>query len=261
MRVFVMLVAAASLVLFGSDQAFGQQNLTYACVKKGKKISVNVDPAACVGKGRVLISWPNPDRLAALEARIQALETKLTAANDAVQKLTTQLDTLRTDADATKAFVEPLRPLVRVETQDLAGLKGPHVIFEGANVHVRSGSGDTADGGTPSGLGNLVVGYNEFPQVPRLSDPVRSGSHNLVVGGGHEYTSSGGFVAGSANAISGSGATITGGFFNNASGLGSSVGGGFGNTASEANSTVGGGASRIADLPNSWAAGTLFETD
>lgn len=37
--------------------------------------------------------------------------------------------------------------------------EGDEVIFEACNVNVRSGSGET--NGTPNGLGNLVVGYNE----------------------------------------------------------------------------------------------------
>lgn len=41
------------------------------------------------------------------------------------------------------------------------GLNGPHVVFEGANVHVRSGSGATSDGGYATGLGNLIIGYNQ----------------------------------------------------------------------------------------------------
>ena len=35
---------------------------------------------------------------------------------------------------------------VRVETEEIRNLAGPHLIFEGVNVHVRSGSGDTSDG-------------------------------------------------------------------------------------------------------------------
>ena len=37
------------------------------------------------------------------------------------------------------------------------------------------------------------------------------GSHNLIVGGNHSYSSYGGFVAGDTNTISGPYATVTGG--------------------------------------------------
>ena len=51
----------------------------------------------------------------------------------------------------------------------------------GANVQIVDGTGDT--GGTPNGLGNLIVGYNAS------SGDTRTGSHNLVVGDLHTYTS------------------------------------------------------------------------
>lgn len=54
-----------------------------------------------------------------------------------------------------------LADYVKVEPDIINELSGPHVIFEGANVHIRSGSGSTSDGGDPSGLGNLIIGYNE----------------------------------------------------------------------------------------------------
>src|SRR5205807_1257654 len=57
---------------------------------------------------------------------------------------------------------------------------GNDVYFTGCNVNIRSGSGST-DGPT-NGLGNLIVGYNEFPS----SVVTRSGSHNIVVGEDHE---------------------------------------------------------------------------
>lgn len=107
---------------------------------------------------------------------------------------------------------------VTVEPNDINGLEGPHVIFTGVNVHVRSGSGRTDDAG--SGSGNLIVGYNED-----LFGNPRTGSHNLVVGAGHGYSSCGGFVAGFGNTISGRYAAVSGGAENAASGNVSSVSG------------------------------------
>jgi hypothetical protein len=248
-RAFVPTICLVLASCLASSAALAGSDVTYACVKKGRKVSIGVDPAACVGRGKVLLSWPNPDRLASLDA-------KLLAANDTIAKLTTRLDKLEKDAAATEAFVAPLRPLVHVETGALDGLAGPHVLFEGANLHVRSGGGSTDDGGTPSGLGNLVIGYDESPQAPQLPLPNRGGSHNLIVGPGHEYTSTGGLVAGVANAIAGSGATVAGGFLNQASGPRSAVAGGVGNTASADNTSVGGGAGHQAATPDAWAAGT-----
>jgi len=64
------------------------------------------------------------------------------------------------------------------------------ITFSGVNVHVVNGTGTTD--GTVNGLGNLIVGYNET----RGSGDDRSGSHNIVVGSEHNYSSYGGLVAG-----------------------------------------------------------------
>ena len=154
-----------------------------------------------------------------------------------------------------EAQVEQLSAIlefVYVETKSINGLLGPHLIIEGANVHVRSGSGSTADGcpfgdpncGKLTGLGNFIVGYNE-PLPPRHpGDPPhedRTGSHNLVVGEWHSYASFAGFVAGRRNRLMGPHASVSGGFTNHASGPFSSICGGELNVASGTSSSVGGG--------------------
>lgn len=112
---------------------------------------------------------------------------------------------------------------------------GDDVVFTGVNVHVRSGSGSTD--GTVNGLGNLIVGYNEDVG----GDAARTGSHNLIVGPEHSYSSYGGFVAGYYNSVSGANASVSGGYDNRASGSYSSVSGGLSNTASGSYSSVSGG--------------------
>jgi hypothetical protein len=134
---------------------------------------------------------------------------------------------------------------VRVESESINGLAGPHWIIEGANVHVRSGSGSTDEscGSNPNcpgltGLGNLVVGYNEpFRNPPAFP---RTGSNNLIIGPENGYTSFGGLVAGRQSRISGESSLVTGGASNQASGHGSSVSGGFGNVASGMGSSASG---------------------
>jgi hypothetical protein len=113
------------------------------------------------------------------------------------------------------------------------------IIIEGANLHVRSGSGATD--GPVNGLGNLIVGYNE----PRGDDADRSGSHNLVVGSQHNYSSYGGLVAGFHNAVAGAFASVTGGQNNIAKG---------------ARAAVSGGAGATIDEDNAWGTRGLFES-
>ncbi len=172
-----------------------------------------------------------------------------------------------------EAQVEELSTIlefVHVETEEINRLDGPHWIIEGANVHVRSGSGNTLDGCEPRApgypnceslteLGNLIVGYNELHR-PRPGEPdQRTGSHNLVVGALHSYMSYGGFVAGEDNAVIGAAVSVSGGTDNVASGEFSSVSGGHRNYATGVATSVSGGQLREAPDENSWAAGSLFE--
>ncbi len=122
------------------------------------------------------------------------------------------------------------------------GMPGPHIIITGANLHIRSGEGVT--NGANTGVGNVVVGYNEEPGGLHAGD--REGTHNLIVGSQHKYLSFGGFLAGHDNATSGEYASVSGGV---------------GNTASADYATVSGGGDRTASGIDDWVAGTLFENN
>ncbi len=221
-------------------------------------------------------------RVAALEAQVAALQSELAAAQSGL--------------DLAMDLVQCLS----VDTNNINGLAGPHVIFEGCNVHVQNGLNDTE---SADGRGNLVIGYNEDDETI-VTD--REGSHNLIVGPNHSYGSYGGLVAGYSNAIDGTFASVSGGSFNTASGnrasvsggsgnvassLGASINGGLGNTASASNtsvcggamndasgesasvsggfdntasgnhSSVSGGAGRSAEMEFDWAAGSLYENE
>ncbi len=168
---------------------------------------------------------------------------------------------LQAQIDALQARVETLEDLTQfqiVVQGEINGLAGPHLIFEAVNLHIESGSGSTTDGGSPTGLGNLVVGYNEVPFLGLLPGD-RDGSHNIVLWSEHKYLSTGGFVAGFRNTISGLSASVSGGQLNTASALFSSVSGGSANTASGDRSSVSGGGGRTAPGFANWRAGGLFE--
>jgi hypothetical protein len=189
-----------------------------------------------------------------------------------------------------EAQVEELSAIlqfVHVEQEEMDGMTGPHWIIEGANVHVRSGSGLTDDNCWSSlpdfpncegltGLGNLIVGYSERRPTKGQGFPheVRTGSHNLVVGKFHSYSSFAGFVAGRQNKVTSAHASVSGGWGNRASGwmssvsggqqnvasgIGASVSGGLQNVAGREASSVSGGRLREAPDDFNWAAGSLFE--
>jgi hypothetical protein len=125
------------------------------------------------------------------------------------------------------------------------------VVFSGANVFVQSGSGFTDDNvtselggdgtGRLTGLGNLIIGYDEDASVAGYSANDKGGSHNLVVGALHTYSSVGGFIAGLLNSVTNNFSVVSGGFANTASGQLSVVSGGDENLASGESSTVSGG--------------------
>lgn len=149
---------------------------------------------------------------------------------------------------------------------------GATLRLTGVNLQVVSGSGSTD--GPVNSRGNVVIGYNT-DNVGDGAD-TRTGSHNLVIGNDHSYTSSGGFVGGIDNSISATGATVvtgnqnaasnsyaavttgglnvadglyssvTGGYLNHAMGPFAAVSGGAGNTASGSDSSVSGGLSNTA---------------
>ncbi len=96
---------------------------------------------------------------------------------------------------------------------------GATLRFTGVNVQIVSGGG-TADA-SPNGRGNVIIGYDA-----NTGNHDRSGSHNLVIGNEHTYSSYGGLVAGSSNAITGPSTSVTGGNGNTASGFHASVSGG-----------------------------------
>jgi hypothetical protein len=114
------------------------------------------------------------------------------------------------------------------------------VVITGANLRLLNGLGSTE---TTNGLGNLIVGYNE----PREGgEDRRTGSHTVVVGKQHNFSSVGGLIVGLQNEISGAFAVVSGGG---------------GNTASGNLSSVSGGHNRTAAREFDWVAGSLFEDE
>jgi len=130
-------------------------------------------------------------RVARLENEVATLTQQLNTAQQTIQFLGTELGS----QNAQHAI--ELGNYVTVTDNAIDGLNGPNIIFSGANLHVRSGSGSTTD---TTGLGNVIVGYDEDENTASV-DSARTGSHNLVVGPGHQFTASGGLLAGRDNTV------------------------------------------------------------
>jgi hypothetical protein len=220
--------------------------------------------------------------IAALQAQVASLQTTVSALQDQVNTLKTgntglqnEINSLQTSNTAVQkelAAVQSnhallLGPFVNVDPNPEIGVIGPNIIFSGVNIHIVSGSGRTDDNGNRTGLGNLIIGYDEDPINPLFGDSLdglpimavpgapsplsygdRGGSHNLVIGGGNRFTraAAGGIVVGERNKIEGFGASVSGGFNNAASGFFTSVSGGVGNMAAGQFASVSGGGFSVA---------------
>ena len=161
--------------------------------------------------------------ITALQSEVANLKTALATANGQLSALDGRLKTLETSGgggSTTNPALTELAKYVKVDPNPINGLKGPHVVFHHANVHVQSGSGTTFEASGVTGLGNLIVGYNE-------GTGSRTGSHNLVVGPSHTYTSTSGVVFGESNTVVARSAVILGGLQNRNEGPRSSILGAF----------------------------------
>jgi hypothetical protein len=213
--------------------------------------------------------------LADLQAQLNAQSVTLQALQGQNAALQTSVTTLNSTVAGLQAFKDSVACIT--------GRPGvgavPDVVFTGCNVQVVNGLGSQMQ---KNAVGNLIVGYNDLVTSAGGPDPDRSGSHNLVVGPFHEYTSVGGFVAGGLNSLHGISTSIVGGISNIANahnstivggnynvtgdvtdadvGIYSTILGGGGNTTKGGGSTIAGGAANVTFGTMSSIAGGRFNT-
>ena len=156
-----------------------------------------------------------------------------TAQGQGVGNLAARVATLEAQNTAQANQISALQEKLVHVTRD-----GNDLYITGANLHVRNALGSTE---TADGLGNVVIGYNEGSFGFE-----RTGSHNLVVGSEHGWTSFGGLVAGQANQIMAPYSSVTGGSENTANGPYASVSGGRNNVSVGDYASVSGGGGNVA---------------
>lgn len=129
------------------------------------------------------------DTLATLAAQVKALTAQMKDASALAARQQQSIDSLRASND-----------LLTSRLGCVLRFSGPRdLVVDGCNLHVQNGVGQT---GTINSYGNLIIGYN------KNEVSTRTGSHNLILGDLHEYTSTGGIVSGTENTLSAPGATI-----------------------------------------------------
>jgi len=198
--------------------------------------------------------------------RVSLLTAALLAALPAAAQTRLSLADLQAQITALQAQVTTLQSaLAAVQGNSVLKLDGvlsynPSLgtaLFSGVDVQVINGAGLN----TINGRGNLIVGYNSTRSGAEIcsngefatqgdceahgdiwAQNHKSGSHNLVVGEWHAYSSQYGTLLGFGNASTAYGAVVTGGSANIARAAYSSVSGGYNNTVSGGyNNTVSGG--------------------
>jgi hypothetical protein len=133
---------------------------------------------------------------------------------------------------------------------------GDKLVLTGMNLQIVNGEDATE---TANGLGNLILGYDASDEN-RKGEAIdsKTGSHNLVIGDHHTYTSFAGIVAGEDNAISGPHAAVLGGESNSASGDGAVVVSGIDNEALDHHTAVLAGSLNVAKGESAAIAGGTF---
>jgi hypothetical protein len=80
----------------------------------------------------------------ALQAQVSSLQATVSTLRDQVNSLQTSNTALQNQLAHAKNVLA-LDPFVSVDSNPEIGVKGPNIIFSGANIHIVSGSGRTDD--------------------------------------------------------------------------------------------------------------------
>lgn len=209
---------------------------------KAQKTLLALFTACCIG----VATAGNVTGLTTFTSGSKAVASQVNGNFSAVK---TAVDSNNTEIVALKAIITDLTTrLAAIEANSALTLDKkvsysmnngvPEVRFYGVNVKITNGAGQTD---SINGVGNLIVGYD----LDSGSNN-KTGSHNLVVGDMHTYSSYGGLVVGHQNTVSAPAASVSGGNRNKASGIYSSVTGGYFNIASGTEASVTGGYQNLA---------------
>ena len=169
-----------------------------------------------------VVSWVDEDG-ASLASALNDVELLVSTQGSQLTELEDSLSTLTLLAqgvdDRTREWPAQEEALEELWSVMFVDADSGLVLFEGVNLQVRSGGGAT--NAAPNGLGNVIVGYDEGDRDGK------TGSHSLIVGPDHAWSSYGSVLLGSSSISDAPGANVLGGANNAALAMGSTVVGGF----------------------------------
>ncbi len=166
------------------------------------------------------------------DAQIAQVTQDLKAIRDRHSLQVASLATLIAAGQAQQTVVNGYMPIATTMPVIFSTLSisGKNMVLTGSNLQVRNSANPAA---AANGLGNLIIGFNASD-----GSQTRTGSHNIVIGDYHSYTSSNGFVGGQRNRLYGSYASILAGYNNEAYGEYAVIATGTSNRASNQASTI-----------------------
>jgi hypothetical protein len=247
--ILAALTAGGVLLLVGRADAAHSPTAVHACAASNGALRL---AEACNRREVALVlatdtEYPSGEgalagRMVELESTVAALERTIAAQASAIADLESLVGGLDSGTGELGSAVQDLQTLLAGVTRNRDGSGYDTLRLSDMNLQIVNGTGTT--NGAPNGHGNLLIGYNA-PR-PGAVAPQRTGSHSVIIGDRHHWTSYAHLLAGFSHSASGQGASITGGSASTASGDWSAVTGGFVNTARGDWSAVTGGSANVA---------------
>ncbi len=166
-----------------------------------------------------------------LQNSVQANTSNITSNHNAITDPNSSINLRLTNLDTRAAALETKTADMSIVHLTYEGQSYKTVRFSHVNVQIVNGTGatDTSTDGNftvGTGLGNLIIGYNEEADNTTVYPSNRTGYHNLIVGSVNNYTSYGSVIFGKANTVESKYSTVTGGYGNKAAKPFSSISGG-----------------------------------
>ena len=188
-------------------------------------------------------------RLAVFDVTISEMESDIAANRSDVESVASRTTSTEAEIADIDDHVERAEQLLTYVSVNDTG----DVTFTGTNVLIQNGSEETT---MANEKGNLIIGYN----ATSSGGLERTGSHNLIIGDGHSFTSTGGLITGDGNTLSGANSAIIAGSGHTVSGATASAISGANNTVLQTGAVAAGG--QFNTLSGAWSAaiaGTLHD--